>query len=201
VTKREYAQQLSAALSHLMLNQGDSVGLGIFDDKIQEYIPPRNRMDQWGYFLEALVSTRQTEAETSIPAVLDDVTQYLHKRGVVILISDLIDDPEQVVKSLAMLRTTHQEVIVFHVLTPEEVRLPYSGTVEFKPLEGEADPLLTTPKRLRKNYQEKIDQFLETYRKRCLHQKIDYSLIQTNQPLEKVLREYLQRRLRGAKRV
>lgn len=200
MTKREYAQQLSAALSYLMLNQGDSVGLTVFDDRIQEYIPPRNRTDQWGNFLEALAGAKQTHAESSISGVLSDITQYLKKRGLVILISDLIEDPIEVCKNLSLLRTAHQEIIIFHILTPEEVKLPYSGTVEFQPLEGDSDALLTTPKRLKTSYQQKVDEFLEAYRNKCLELKIDYNLIQTNQPLEKVLREYLQQRLRSTTR-
>jgi uncharacterized protein (DUF58 family) len=199
-SKRDYATQLTAALSHLMLNQGDSVGLGIFDDRVKSYIPPRNRTDQWGYFLEALAAAEQNEVESSIGRVLTDITEWLKKRGMVILISDLIDDQEAVLRHLSMLRTTNQEVIVFHVLTPEEVELPYHGSVEFLSLEGPSASLLTTPKRLKKDYQKKIDSFLETYRVRCLEQKIDYNLVTTDQPLDRVLRDYLQQRIKKQSR-
>ncbi|MDX9753666.1 MAG: DUF58 domain-containing protein [bacterium] len=196
IPKREYAQQLTAALSYLILAQGDSAGLAVFDHKIQTYIPPRSRVDQWGPFLEALTSTPQTTEETSICSVLSDITEWLTKRGLVILISDLIEDPEQVMKHLAMIRTAHQEVIVFHLLTPEEIEMPYTGTVEFLPLEHPQEALMTTPKRLRTSYREKVNRFIDTYRSRCMEFKIDYNLVRTDQPLDHVLREYLQQRLK-----
>lgn len=201
ISKRDYALQLTAALSYLILAQGDSAGLVIFDDQIRTYIPPNNRSDQWGVFLESLAATQPSGAESSIASVLSNITEWLKKRGMVIVISDLIEDPETVLSHLAVLKTSHQEVIVFHLLTPEEMDLPYTGTVEFLPLEAETSPLLTTPKRLKKTYQEKVYRFIEKYRSKCLELKIDYNLIRTDQPLDTILREYLQQRaLRASRR-
>jgi uncharacterized protein (DUF58 family) len=194
----EYAQQLSAALSHLILTQGDSVGLTIFDSEIQTYIPPRNRKDQWGNILETLVEFTSSNRESSIAHTLTEMTEWLKKRGMVIIISDMIEDPDTLLHNLAILSSSHQEVIIFHVLTPEEIELPFSGTVEFKPLEGDDDPMLTTPKRLRARYQEKVHSFLEKYKNGCAKLKIDYNLVKTDQPLEQVLREYLQHRFKVA---
>lgn len=196
ISKYLYAQQLTAALSYLLLSQGDSVGLVVFDRKVQSFIPPRHREDQWGALLETLASAPETEDESAIAAILSDLGEYLKKRGLVILISDLIDTPENVLSALSLLRKSHQEVIVFHVLSPEEIHLPYNGTVEFHPLEGHYDPLKTVPKRLRNNYRNRVDQFLSTYRDGCLEHGIDYNLVQTDRPLEIVLREYLQQRLK-----
>ncbi len=195
-SKRLYAQQLTAALSHLMLSQGDSVGLLIFDSEIRSYVPARNRSDQWGSILDVLVHTQLTNEESAIAGVLSGLGDIVKKRGLVILISDLIDDPGAVVQNLALLRKSQQEVLVFHILSPEEIDLPYYGTVEFHALEGESDPLRTVPRRFQKKYQARVREFLSSYREGCLEYGIDYNLIQTNQPLEVVLREYLQRRLK-----
>lgn len=198
VAKALYARQLAAAFSYLLLNQGDSVGLSIFDRQVRAYIPPRHRSDQWGTLIEALAQTETTTEESAIPAVLSEIGEHLKKRGMVILISDLIDDPGEVLKSLTLLRKQQQEILVFQVLTPEEIQLPYHGTMEFHPLEGNAEPLLTTPKRLWKNYRERVTRFLDTYRNGCLELGMDYLLVRTNELLENVLREYLQRRLKTA---
>ena len=190
----------TAALSYLMLGQGDSVGLGVFDNTIRRFIPPRLREDHWGTLMENMVAVQSTREESAIATVLSELGEYIKKRGVIIVISDLVDDPEAVLKNLAILTRRQQEIILFHVLTPEEIDLPYSGTVDFHSLEGEDNHLLTTPKRLRRSYQEKIAKFLESYRNGCLERGIDYTLVRTDQPLENVLREYLQQRLKISSR-
>lgn len=195
-SKHLYAQQLTAALSHLLLSQGDSVGLVVFDSRVQEYIPPRNRSEQWGAMLEVLARASYNHEESAISQVLAGLGEFIKKRGMVILISDLIEDPQQVMHSLALLRKNQQEVLVFQILSPEEIDLPFSGTVEFHPLEGEIDPLRTIPKRLLKNYKERVDHFLKTYRDGCLEHGIDYNLVRTDRPLDVFLREYLQRRMK-----
>jgi len=198
VSKALYARQLSAAFSYLMLGQGDSVGLAVFDSRIRAYIPPRHRTDQWGALIQTLAQTEMTREESSIASVLSLMGERMKKRGIVILISDLIDEPEEVLKSLALLRKQQQEIIVFQVLAPEEIELPYFGTVEFHSLEGEWDPLMTSPRRLKTKYCERVAHFIDTYKNGCLEIGIDYLLVKTDRPLETVLREYLQHRLKPA---
>ncbi len=194
ISKAAYAQQLAAALSYLMLMQGDSVGISVFDNQIRSYIPPRQRSDQWGVLLERLAETPITDEESDIRSVLSEIGEMIKKRGMIILISDLIDDPASVLRSLSLLRKQQQEILLFHVMAPEEIDLPYHGTIEFHALEGQHDPLLTSPKRLKKRYVERVNQFIDEYRNGCLERGIDYTLVKTNRSLERFLREYLQRR-------
>lgn len=194
ITKLEYAQQLTAALSYLMIRQGDSVGLTVFDDQPRAFIPPRYRQDQWSTILESLVATQTSRAPSAISSVISQMGEQLKKRGIVILISDLIEDPKDVLQTLSILRKRQQELIVFQVLTPEEMNLPYHGTVDFQPLEDNDDALQTTPKRLKKAYEERVQQFLNTYRNGLLELDIDYTLVDTSRPLENLLREYLRTR-------
>lgn len=195
VSKALYVQQLAAALSYLMVFQGDSVGLCTFDENIREYVPPRNRTDQWGVVLGALAQVQANRSTTRLGDVLAGVREYLKKRGLLIIISDLIDDPEQVLASLSVLGRMKQEILLFHVLSHEELDLPYSGTVEFHNIEGdEDDSLRTAPKRLRDRYQQKVHDFVQQYRNRCLEQGIDYKLVRTDQPLDQVLRDTLHKR-------
>lgn len=197
VSKADYARRLAAAFSHLLLNQGDSVGLMLFDRQPLEFIPPRQRSDQWGAILETLGRAPVSREVSDVGAVLSSLGEFIKRRGLVIIISDLIDRPERVLHNLSLLQKQQHEIVVFHILTPEEIELPYYGMVEFLAMEGEEDGLLTSPRRLRNNYQNKIAQFLEAYRNGCLELGADYQLAQTGRPLETVLREYLQRRLKS----
>ena len=172
------------------------MGLAVYDSEIRSYVPPRLRADQWGTLLETLSAAQTTNEVSATGLVLSNLGEFLKKRGMVILVSDLIEEPAQVLSGLALLRKRHQEVLVFHILTPEEIELPYSGSVEFHPLEGDAEPLLTAPRRLRTQYRERVERFLTQYRDGCLEHGIDYNSVTTRQPLEEVLREYLQRRLK-----
>lgn len=196
-SKALYAQQLAAALSYLMLRQGDSVGLASFDETASNYLPPRNRREQWSNILETLTGLAPAPAPTRIAASLEQAREFIKKRGVFILISDLIDDPAEVLQSLSVLRQMKQEILVFHVLTREEIELPYRGTVDFHGSEGEDDTLRASPKKLRDGYLERVNRFLDAYRDGCLEQGIEYQLARTDQPLDEMLREFLQRRLRG----
>jgi hypothetical protein len=159
-------------------------------------VPSRQRQDQWGSILQVLGNVEFTHAESNISAVLSSMGEYSKKRGLVIVISDLIDQPESVLHSLSHLRMQKNEVVVFHVMAPEEVEMPYHGTVEFLPMEGNGGSFQTSPKRLQKNYQTRVQKFINQYRDGCLELGIDYQLVQTNQALEVVMREYLQRRMK-----
>ncbi len=198
ISKAEFANQLSAAISYLMLGQGDSVGIATFDERIRDYVPPRHRDDQWGTLMETLVSAKPLRERSQIADVLSKAGEYIKKRGITILISDLIDDPGAMLHNLALLARQKQEIIVFHVLTPEEIELPYQGTVEFHSMEGEEQELLTTPKRLKTDYQKRVQQYLDTLRNGCLEQGIDYVLANTKTPVSAILREYLQQRMKAA---
>lgn len=195
-TKALYSQQLAAALSYLILHQGDSVGLATFDEDVTGYLPPRNRREQWSNILETLAMTEPNAHRSNISGAMDMMRELVKKRGIFILISDLIEEPERVLQSLSVLQKMKQDIIVFHVLAPEELDLPYRGTIDFSGAEGEDDALRTAPKKLRAGYRRRVDSFVETYRNACLEMGADYQLTRTDNPLEKMLREYLQRRMK-----
>ncbi len=198
VTKESYAQQLCAAFSHLMLRQGDRVGVMVFDNQARAFIPPNHKQDQWPSILETLANTPMSDERTSLSNVLHSMGEQLKKRGMIFVISDLIDDPQRVISNLSVLRKRKQEIVVFQILTPEEMDLPYHGTVEFLPLEQDIEALQTMPKRLKKSYCDKVQRFINSYRENCLEAGIDYNLIRTDQSLEIVLRDYLQKRMKKA---
>lgn len=196
-SKALYAQQLAAALSHLMLAQGDSVGVCVFDECVRDFVPPRKRSDQWSVLLETMTDVHPGKPSARIGDALNELRGRLKKRGLLIVISDLIDDPGTVLSELSVLAKMKQEILVFQTVSPEEIELPYTGTVEFHPIEGEEESLRTAPKRLRERYCEKVGAFLDAYRTGCLERGIDYTLTRTDYPLDQFLREYLQRRMRS----
>ncbi len=195
-TKALYSQQLAAALSYLVLHQGDSVGLATFDNEVTGFLPPRNRREQWSNILESLATTEPNARPSNIGGALNMMRERVKKRSIFILISDLIENTESVLRALAVLHKMKQDLIVFHVLSPEELDLPYRGTVDFSGAEGEDERLRTAPKKLRDGYRRRVDAFIESYRNACLEMGADYQLMRTDIPLDQTLREYLQRRMK-----
>src|SRR5437764_4745206 len=159
VSKLQYGSDLAAALSYLMLHQNDAVGLVLFDNEVRQFLPPRARPTQFRRILELLDHDAARE-DTDVGAVLHQVAERIHRRGLVIVISDLIDDEAKVANGLQHFRHDHHEVIVFHVLDDAELNFPYDRLTRFKDMEG-AGRLTANPKSLRARYLARINTFLE----------------------------------------
>ncbi len=192
VTKLDYAKRLAACLSHLLLRQRDAAGLAIFDDDLKTYIPARASSNHLRNLMEALDLATPAGA-TAIPKILNEVAGRLARRGVIILISDLLDDPDEVIESLRHLRSRKHEVIVFHTLDRQEIDLDYSGNIRFLNPEG-SDTIDSDPVALRESYRKQITAVVDKYRQGCLEHRIGYEQALTDTPLEKVLPAFLVRR-------
>ena len=151
VTKLRYAQWIAASLSYLILQQQDSVGLVIYDDAVRRYLKPAGQTSQLNEVLHLLDVTPARE-KSDLGLVFNDLAERFKTRGVVVIISDLFDDPARIVTGLKHLRHRRHEVIVFHVLDPAELDFPFRDTTLFKGMEGMAD-ILTRSARLRSIYQ------------------------------------------------
>ncbi|UCH63045.1 MAG: DUF58 domain-containing protein [Fidelibacterota bacterium] len=194
VSKLTYAQTLAAALAYLMLKQQDAIGLALFDSRLRQYLAPRAKRSH----LEAILgrmSEIQPGPETEIAPVLHQLAKSIVKRGLIILISDLFDDPDQVIMSLKHFRHKHHEVIVFHILDPQELEFAFSSRTRFRDLET-GQMITTEPWHIQKAYNQQMRQFIEAYRTRCRQQNIDYLQITTDKPLDLALSEYLLKRRR-----
>src|SRR5205807_4438871 len=123
-TKLAYGSLLAAALAHLMLRQNDAVGLVLFDSEVRQYLPPKARPTQFRRILESL-ETPPSHEDTDVGAVLHDVAERIHRRSLVIVLSDLIDDVEKVANGLQHFRHDHHEVLAIHVLDDAELTFPY----------------------------------------------------------------------------
>jgi len=197
LTKLQYASYLAAALTYLMLKQQDAVGLAIFDETIRKYLPPRAVPSYLQEILKELDRVKSGR-ETNLSHALHDLAERIKRRGLIILLSDLLDDPEAVLSGLKHFRHKKHEVIVFHILDPMERRFDFKGEVLFKDLETE-DELITQPGHIQLDYRAEMERFIRNYRHLCLENAIDYVLLETSQDYGRALFEYLVKRkkLRG----
>ena len=196
LTKLEYGFYLAASLAYLMVRQRDAVGLTFFDDKILRHIPPRSTRSHLHTLLTHLGRTG-LGALTAIGKPLHELAEQQRKRGFVVLISDLLDDAGALVEGLKHFRFKGHEVLVFHILDPQEVHFDFKDVVEFEDLET-GEKMLIEAESAREQYLENLNRFRERLRKECSLLSIDYSLLTTDQPLDFALFNYLAARKRKA---
>lgn len=189
VSKFDYAAYLAAALAYVMLNQQDLVGLVTFADGIRRQLPPRNNPRHLRTVIESLEQTVPT-GETALGRMLHHIASQLKRRGLVIVLSDLLDDPDEVMQGLRHLRYQRHEVLVFHVLDYDEVEFPFTQLTEFEDLEDELR-VITDPRAIKEDYQQQIKEFIGGYERMCRRYDIDYTLFNTRTPLDKGLLKYL----------
>jgi uncharacterized protein (DUF58 family) len=195
ITKLEYGSYLAAALSYLMNRQRDAVGLIAFDDKIQQMLPARSRP---GHLTSILVTLERLElgTHTDVAKPLRDLAEAIHKRGLVVLISDLLDDVDRVLEGLKHFRFRGTEVIVFHVLDPAELAFPFQKAARFRDMETD-DEVLAVPDVVRKQYLEAVNELIDQYKRELRVAGIDYTLLDTSVPIEHGLMSYLFTRKRS----
>jgi uncharacterized protein (DUF58 family) len=192
VSKRRYATMLAAAIAHLALGQHDAVGVTLFADRVLAHAKPRARVKQ----LEEVVGT-MARAPRGTPAasagVLHEVAELMPRRGLVVLVSDLFFEPDEVFSGLDHFRFHGHDLLIFHVLDPIEHRLPLSGHVNFYDLETREE-LLTHVDEIRAAYQAAIAAWETTLDEGCRGREIDRVQVTTDQPLEGALYDYLTKR-------
>lgn len=193
LTKFDYAQTVAAALAMLILKQNDSVGVGMFDSKIRAMVPSSSRHNHLNTILQGL-SAETAAGQTDIIAVLRKAAETMTQRSIVILISDLFCDREQLFKGLQMLRQRKHEVLIVHTMDDQELDFDYSGTLRFEGLE-DGGKLTCDPAALRAGYQNALEKFLETVRRRCAGSLVDYRLTRTSEHLDAVLSHLLNYRI------
>jgi uncharacterized protein (DUF58 family) len=194
-TKKAYASYLAAALSYLLLRQNDAVGLVTFDEAPLAMVPARSMRKQLFQVLKVL-DTLPTGSGTELGEVLHRVAERVQRRGLVLLLSDLMDDPEKIISGLKHFRHRGHEVVVFQILDPREVDLGFEGEVEFESLEEPGRRIRMEPSHLRDSYRERFDEWRSSLRRECRRQLVDLVEITTDTPFEKGLGAYLQKRRR-----
>lgn len=195
ISKLEYAQQLAASLAYLMLHQSDAVGLITHDTAARHLITPKASPKHLLQILKTLEGC-QPGGETSLAHIWGELAgHYLKRRGMVIIISDLFDQIDAMMKGLQLLRHRNHEVILLHVMAPEELEFPYKKITQFRSLEQSTEQRIVDPKRLREDYLKNLGNYLQELRERAGKLQVDYHLMRTDEPVAKALGIYLNRRM------
>ena len=198
MSKFDYAATAAAALSYLIQQQSDAVGLSLFNDQVVRTVPSSNTRGNLGNIFQSLAEASPT-AKTKIGDVLRELASNVTQRSMVVLFSDLFDDPDDVLRGLQQLTRRGHDVIVFHVFDRDEVEFPFERMTLFDGME-EMPELLVDPSSLKDAYLEEIQNFQAKIRKGCLGQRLDYVKLVNDQPLDVVLSSYLAARGARAKR-
>ncbi len=190
ITKFAYGCILAASLAHVIIKQQDAAGLVTFSDRIESFIPPRA---QRGYLMEILRALEgiTPSGETSVGKILQEVAGKMNRRGLVILISDLLDEPESILEGLHLFRFKGNDVIVFHLLDSAELELPFEGNILFEDMEQVDLKVTADPKVIHRVYTKVVEEFIERIRKDCQERSIDYQLLTTSTSLDHALVSYL----------
>jgi uncharacterized protein (DUF58 family) len=194
ISKLSYATYLAAALAYLMLKQKDSVGLITFDQKIRNYLPPRSVNTYLSQILQELHKIK-SRSRTDVAKTFHELAERIKRRGLIIIFSDLLDRPDSVITALKHFRHKKHEVIVFHILDPFERTFNFRQDAVFQDLES-GEKISTQPWHIRGAYQKLVADFIETYKRKCLENRIDYVLMDTHEPFDRALLQYLVKRKR-----
>ena len=197
LTKLSYGSYMAATIAYLLIHQNDMAGLVNFDSKVRNYIPPRGSRQHLRMILHALGQIKPGPA-TNVPAVCHHLADTIKTRGMIILISDLLDDTQKILGALRHFQHMKHDVIVFHVMDDSELDLPYHELANFRELETGAR-LALDPAGFRSTYQQRVKDFCNELREGFLKTNIDYNLIRTSQPIETTVSNYFSFRARRAR--
>ncbi|MEJ2111265.1 MAG: DUF58 domain-containing protein [Acidobacteriota bacterium] len=192
IRKLEYGQYLAASLGYFAFKQRDAVGFISYDNDIIDYIPARSSIGHLNTVMHAIERAQPGE-RTDFNKTLVHVSERIKRRGIVVVISDLYDDPENVMTGLRHLVHRGNDVIVFQILDPSELNFDFSDTAQFVDMETKAE-MHVIPDYLRREYVKMLAGQISEYEKECRKDRMDFALIETSSPLDKALFSYLVRR-------
>ncbi|NLX98184.1 MAG: DUF58 domain-containing protein [Rhodopirellula sp.] len=192
LNKYEYAATVAVSLAYLLLRQQDAVGCIAFDDRLRTAVPQRTKRNHLDAVIKAL-GLSGPENKTDMYPILREVAETYPRRGVMLLISDLLTDRPGLFRGLKLLRSRGHDVMVFHILDDDEIDFPFNGSTRFEGLE-DASEIHCNPRALREGYLAALAQYLEEIRRGCAAINLDYVLFRTSQPLDGALATYLSRR-------
>ncbi len=193
VSKLRYGQMAAAALARLMLQQRDGVGLITFNDRIRTFMPPRSRAGHLRAILHEL-ETIKPGGETSVANILHEMAGRMRRRGLIILISDCFDEIEPLRQGLGHLHHRGHEIMLLHVMAPEEIDFKFDGWSRFECLEESGRVIDLDPAAIRKGYLERVQEFMDGIADACHEIGCEYMSLRTDRPLGESLAWYLNRR-------
>src|SRR5690606_26839644 len=195
MSKLEYGRTLASALSYFIMRQRDAVGLITFDEKVRDYLPALCRQPHLIRILRTLSALEPGEGTNAVRP-LSDLAMNLNRKSLVILISDMLEDEDSIIKTLQRLRSMGNDVIVFHVLDEAELNFTFMEPTEFVDAET-SETYITSPAAIRESYLKQLTDYLANCRKQCQSSGIDYCLLNTAQPLDAALSSYISRRAKS----
>ncbi len=191
-TKFDYGAYLTAVLSYLMTRQQDSVGLTTFDTEIRLDMPARSSPRHFNEMMRRLEDLKPGK-QTNVAETLHRLANRFKRRCLIVLISDLYDEPEDVIRALHHFRHRRHEVILFHVFDKAEIDFPFNDVTAFHDLETR-ERIQVDPAYVRKTYVEQVERFIEAYRRACAEAQIDYVMTDTSVPYDFMLTKYIAKR-------
>ena len=194
LSKYDCAATLAASLAWLALSHGDAAGCAVFDDRVRASVPARTKRSQLTSVVEVLETPRGGRGTAFLP-VLRSLAETLPRRGLVVIVSDLLGDRDGVFKGLQMLRKRGHDLVLLHVMDDDELEFPFDGPTRFEGLEV-PDQIACNPRALRAGYLAALEAFLADARRRAAAARCDYALVRTGEPLDAALVRFLSRRAR-----
>ncbi len=193
--KFEYAQYVAASLAYLMLHQRDAVGLTVHDTQVRRFLKPKASSKHLLQIINALQESK-TGGETGLAPIWHNVCAQLKQRSLVVVLSDCFEDITPLLRALQHFRYRKHEVLLFHILAPEEIEFPFKRWTQFRNLEVANHKVLVDPHKLRKEYLANFERFCKELRDAAGKAQVDYHLMRTDEPVETALGIYLTRRHR-----
>ena len=192
ISKFEYSKLLAASFAYILIKQQDAVGLALFDEQINKLIPPKSISSHLNVLLSHMEQSKPG-SKTNIAQALHHSAEGISKRGLVIVISDFMDDPNAVMGGLRHLRHKGHEVIVFHILDKLELNFDFNERIKFIDKET-GDEITTDPWHITKQYNQHFKKHCDFIKHACGQNKVEYIQLQSNQPLDVALSELLLKR-------
>jgi len=194
IRKFDYGAYIAASLAFLMMKQQDAVGLALYDNTVRSFLPPKSKPS---YIQEIIKSIGQAEPSemTGTASALNGLAERMGRRGLAIIISDFFDDTDSIVQALKHFRHRHHEVIAMQILDPRELDFKLGADATLVDMES-GEQMMTQPHQIRTAYREALLHHNETIKRECFQRGVDYILLETSQPFDLALREYLGRRRR-----
>ncbi len=192
VTKLEYGSYLVASLAYLMMRQQDSVGLVVFDEEVRQFLPPHSSTVHLNLLLRSLEALSAGRT-TNVSETFHRLAENIKRRSLIVIVSDLFDEPKEVMRALRHFRHKKHEVIIFHVLDRAEVEFPFERLTNFIDMETR-ERLQVDPRYVRDDYRRQIDEFIANYRRDCAESLVEYVPTNTSLPFDFLLASYLAKR-------
>lgn len=194
MTKWDYAATVAASLAHLLVYQQDGVGLTLFDTEIRQQLPvSTNRASLVN--LASAIESNVPKNRTDVKMLLSQLAARIPRRGMVVILSDLLTNVDEFIEGLQRLRYRQHDVLVLHILDHDELEFPFTDRTLFEGMEEIDLEVLTDPQSLRHSYLEGLEAFISKLRRACLNQKTDYSLISTAEGIDVALTTFLSSRM------